>query len=82
MVRSIAGLTVSVTINPLFYEGSGRRVLETPLMIPIPTITITPTPIHRGGMCAKCAPMAKPMITMANPPIYKPNDIRYPRAIQ
>ena len=46
MVRSIAGLSVRVTINSLFYEGSGRRVDVTPVMIPMPTSTMTPTPIH------------------------------------
>ena len=79
MVRSMAGLTVRVTINTLFYEGSGRRVLATPFTIPMPTITITPTAIHRDGICAKCAPIAKPTIIIANPAIYKPKDICCPR---
>jgi hypothetical protein len=80
MVRSMAGLTVRVTINPLFYEGSGRRVLATPFTIPMPTITTTPTPIHRGGICAKCAPIANPMMIIANPATYKPKDICLPPA--
>ena len=79
MVRSMAGLTVSVTINPLFYEGSGRRVVVTAFRMPIPTITTTPITIHCVGICAKCAPMAKPRIRIANPKIYKPKDIVAPR---
>jgi hypothetical protein len=82
MIRSMAGLTVRVTINTLFYEGSGRRAELTPLTIPIPTITMTPTVIQRGGICAKCAPNAKPTIRMQNPTIYKPKDIRHPSGIK
>jgi hypothetical protein len=78
MIRSMAGLTVRVTINTLFYEGSGRRAELTPFTIPIPTITMTPTVIQRGGICAKCAPIAKPTIRIQNPTMYKPKDIRHP----
>ena len=78
MIRSMAGLTVRVTINILFYEGSGRRAELTPFTIPIPNITTTPTAIQRDGICAKCAPIAKPTIRMANPTIYKPKDICAP----
>lgn len=78
MIRSMAGLTVRVTINTLFYEGSGRRAELTPFTMPIPTITMTPTVIQRAGTCAKCAPIARPIIRMQNPTIYKPKDIRHP----
>src|ERR1700722_18075514 len=82
MIRSMAGLTVRVTINTLFYEGSGRRAEPTPFTIPIPTITITPTVIQRAGMCAKCAPIANPTIRMQKPTMYKPKDIYHPASTE
>ena len=78
MIRSIAGLIVSVTINSPFYEGSGRLVEVTPKRIPRPTMTITPTPIHVPGICIRYAPRAKPTIITMNPTMYIPKDISFP----
>jgi hypothetical protein len=47
--------------------GSFCRVAVTPWTMASPTRQITPTTIHLGGMWSKCAPMARPTISMMYP---------------